>query len=132
LFGLYAGGLVLLYLLFVGLSLSSPVPGVRENVAAWAYLTVVTAVLGATGWVVTLGRTPSGAVLRTGELVVRERTGRLRRFPANVLADPKVVHRYGASFLGPEATEFIELRTSDGTRRTYLVGEGFFEGFRPA
>jgi hypothetical protein len=132
LFGLYGGALVAIYLVFVGLSLSSPIEGVRDNAFAWGYLSVVTVALAIAGWFLTLGRTPTGAVRRPDELVVRERTGRLRRFPGHVLDEPRVVHRYAASFLGPQPTEFIELRTADGARRTYLVGEGFFEGLRDA
>ena len=127
LFAVYAIALLAIYLLFLALALTSPVEGVRDNALPWLYLSVVTAALAAAGWLLTLGRTPSGAILRSEELVVRERTGRLRRFPAHALSERKVVHRYSPSLLGPQATEFVELRTSDRGRRTYLVGEGFFE-----
>ncbi|MCI4347293.1 MAG: hypothetical protein L3J97_01575, partial [Thermoplasmata archaeon] len=64
--------------------------------------------------------------LERDELVVRERTGRLRRFPKDDLRI-QVLRSNGAGFLGPTPTEYVEVATLYGVRRTYLVGIHFFD-----
>lgn len=129
LFGMFAGFLVVIYLLFVGLAIASPSGGIRSNVAAWGVFTLVAAGFILVGWSITLGRAPRGAWWRDGEIVVQERLGRMRRFPQSV--PTRVAQRYRIGLLGPEPTEFVELQAADGSPRTYLVAEGFFSPSRP-
>jgi hypothetical protein len=126
LFGMFVGVLLVIYLAFAALTLASPSPGVRSNVATWAVFSGMALVVALWGWLITFGRTPRGAVRRGSEIVVRERLGRPRRIPMDEATQPTVVHRYGRSLFGPEPTEFVEVRTTDQVKRTYLVGEEFF------
>jgi hypothetical protein len=127
LFATYLLALAVIYALFLGLALTSPSPGPRDDTAAWASLTLLAAALAGGGWTITLGRAPRGAALVGGDLAVRERWGRVRRFPAGSEAHRRVVHHYPSGILGPDATEMVELVAVDRSRRTYLVGEGYFE-----
>jgi hypothetical protein len=127
LFGLFLLVLVLIYLAFVGLGELGSSSGLRSAPAAWVVFSALAAGLAAWGWFLTLGRTPRSALVREGEILVRERLGRVRRFPVEWAVAPRVVQQYPASFLGPEPTEVVEVAGSDRVRRTYLVGERFFE-----
>ncbi|MCI4360143.1 MAG: hypothetical protein L3J91_00405 [Thermoplasmata archaeon] len=127
LFGLFVVVLIAIYAWFVGLALLGSHAGLLTAPAAWGLFTVVAVVLALWGWSITYGRTPKGAQRREGEILVRERMGRIRRFPIESVAGIKIAQHYPASFLGPEPTEFVELLTRERMRRTYLVGERFFE-----
>jgi len=127
---LFLGYLVLLlviFLVFIGLAYTSPSPGPRSDTSAWAVLALLGIGLAIGGWTITLGRAPRGAVVRGEEIAVRERLGRVRRFPVGDAAHLRVVHHYPAGFLSPEATEMVELVAADRSRRTYLVGSGYFD-----
>lgn len=117
--------LLVIYLLFVGLALSTRGASPAGNAIAWGIFSAFAAGFAISGWTITLGRAPRGFWRRSGELAVKERLGRVRRFPANGV--PKVAKRFGAGPLGPEPTIFVELTGTDGAKRTYLVGEGTIE-----
>lgn len=126
LFLVLAGGLALFFFTFLGLVLGSPDAGVRGDPAVYAFLGIVPLVFGGIGWFLTLGRAPRGARQGEGELVVIERTGRLRTFLEPVRA--RRVARYGESLLAPEPTEVVEVSGVTGSKRVYLVGRDFFSG----
>ena len=121
-------GLVLLaiYALFAALTLANPLPGVRDNLFAWAAFSALALLLAVWGWSITIGRAPRGVVLQREELLVREPLGASRRLPRSALNGLKVVQRYSAGWLAPEPTVLVEVRPERGRARTYLVGEAFF------
>jgi hypothetical protein len=124
LFGLYLLLLAVIYLLFVGLAVTSRPASPATNSLAWGLFSGLAALFGISGWWVTLGRAPRGVRMLGEEFAVQERLGRIRRFPSTT--ERHVVRRFPASPLGPEPTEFVELTERDGVKRTYLVGESFF------
>ncbi|MCI4353399.1 MAG: hypothetical protein L3K14_08500 [Thermoplasmata archaeon] len=123
-FLLFVVALGAIYGVFLAYSATSSVTGGSPSVAGILTGSVVVALV--VGWWVTLGQTPTVAWLERGELVVRERTGRLRRFPRDDLRI-HVLRTNGGGFLGPTPTEFVEVATIGGARRTYLVGIHFFD-----
>ena len=125
LFWVFGGLLAVVYILFVGLAFASHPAAPGSDPAAWGLFTLLAVLFAVSGWWITLGRTPRGAWIRDDELAVKERLGRVRRFPRTTA--PHVARRYGVSPLGPEPTEFVELTERDGVKRTYLVGKGFFD-----
>ena len=127
LFGLFLGMLVVIYVVFLGIAELGTQSGARSAPGAWAVFSLVAVLLAGWGWWITYGRTPRAAQKREGDLLVRERLGRIRRFPLDTAAAPRVVQHYEAGWLGPEPTEFVELVTRERSRCTYLVGERFFE-----
>jgi hypothetical protein len=125
LFGLFLVVLLAIYVLFVGIAEAGS--GVRSAPAAWVLFTVMAGVLAVWGWSITFGLTPRSAQRREGDVLVRERMGRVRRFPAATALTPRIVQHSDAGLLGPEPTEVVELITRERARRTYIVGEKFFE-----
>lgn len=126
LFLLFAVLLVAIYATFAALTLSNPVPGVRENLFAWAAFSLLALALALWGWSITIGRAPRGVLVRSEELLVRERLGGSRRVLRSALDGIKVVQRYPAGWIAPEPTVLAEVRVEGGRARTYLVGESFF------
>ena len=125
-FCLFAAGVLVIYLLFLGLTATSTSPGLRNSPTVYAALTIAVALLGVWGWFLTVHRAPRQAVLRDDALVVTERSGRARRFsPLGVRV--RVLYRYGPGLLAAEPTELVELSDAEGRRRNYLVGRGFFQ-----
>ncbi|MCI4350183.1 MAG: hypothetical protein L3K15_01535 [Thermoplasmata archaeon] len=114
------------YAAFVALAASSPTAGVRTDSAVYGALTVLALVIAGIGFLVTLGRAPRAAAWRDDRLVVRERTGGLRRFRRDGLR-VAVVYRYVPGFLSTEPAELVTVSDADGRHRNYLVGRGFFE-----
>jgi hypothetical protein len=127
LFGLFVVVLLVIYGAFVGLATAGSSSGVRSAPAAWAIFTLLAVLLGLWGWSLTFGKTPRSAQRREGDLLVRERMGRVRRFPVESAFSMRVVQRYHAGVLGPQATEVVELLTRERRSREYLVGERYFQ-----
>ncbi len=127
---LFMAALGVIYLAFAGLTIANPLPGVRDNLYAWGAFTLVALLLALWGWSITLARAPVGARKARDGLVVRERGGSVRRFEARALDELHVVQRYPNGLLAPAPTALVELRTPEGGKRTYLVGDGFFEDIR--
>jgi hypothetical protein len=116
--------LAVIYGVFLDLAIVSVTSGTNYTVEAILTIAVILAAI--VGWFVTLGQTPSEAWLENGQLVVRERTGRTRRFARDGLR-MHVVRSSPGGLLGPDPTEFVELSVASGRRHTYLVGESFFD-----
>jgi hypothetical protein len=123
-FLVFVVGLAAIYALFLAYDVAVAPAATEATVSGFLTVSVVLAL--AVGWWVTLGQTPTVAWVERGELVVRERTGRLRRFPTDDLRI-HVLRPNGSGLLGPEPTEFVELSVPGGPRRTYLVGARFFD-----
>lgn len=129
LFVLFLVALLVLYGAFIAEAAASA-PAVRSNSAIYASLTGVVAVALVVGWLVTLGPTPRSAWVDGSHLVVRESLGRLRRFDLGPGFEVRTVRSQRSSPLSPEPTEYAEVSASRGPRRTYLVGQEFFEFVR--
>jgi hypothetical protein len=127
LFGLFVVVLVAIYASFVVLAAASASSGIRSAPVAWGIFTLLAALLGLWGWTITFGKTPRGAQRRDDDILVRERLGKVRRFPVESTKAPRVVQHYGASALGPEATQVVQILTRERRPREYLVGDRFFE-----
>ncbi|MCI4335452.1 MAG: hypothetical protein L3K04_07500 [Thermoplasmata archaeon] len=123
-FLLFAGLLLLLWILFLAAQLASPYAGVRDNVAAIAVLALIAAGAAVAGHRLTLGRTPLTVRGDDGSVVIRERSGRERRIPAAFAASPAAVHSHRPTLLGSEWTETVELEWPGGMRRAYLLEKG--------
>jgi hypothetical protein len=128
LFGLFTVVLIVIYGAFIGLAALGPSSGVRSAPVAWGIFTLLAVLLGLWGWTLTFGKTPRSAQRREADLLVRERTGRIRRFPVESTRSMRVVQHYSGGVLGPDATEVVELLSRERSRREYLVGEGYFQG----
>jgi hypothetical protein len=127
LFGLFLVVLVVIYAWFVALAELGNHSGVLSAPVAWGVFSLLALLLAVWGWSITYGHTPKSAQRREGEILVRERLGRIRRFPIESVTTLKVAQHNGASLLGPEPTQFVEILSRERVRRTYLVGERFFE-----
>jgi hypothetical protein len=123
-FLLFLVGLAAIYGLFLGLAVRDTSAATGTSVEE--VLTAAVAVSLVVGWLVTLGQAPAAAWIANGQLVVRERTGRSRRFPAATVRF-HVLRTNGVGPFGPDPTEFVEVSAPGGGRRTYLVGAGFFD-----
>jgi hypothetical protein len=131
LFAVFGIALLAIYLLFLGLTVTSPSPGVSGNWVVYALLTVLTFGLGAVGAAVTLLRAPSGVSFTADSLIVSERLGKRRRWPLPPQLRLHVLQRYPRGLFGGEPTELIELSDGKGHRAAYLVGRGFFDRLEP-
>ncbi len=117
-------GLAVIYAFFLGYAVTSLSRASNGSVEAVLTISVVVAL--GVGWWVTLGQAPTLAYVEGAQLVVRERTGRNRRFRTDELRI-HLLRTNPASLLSPEPTEFVELSVPRGSRRTYLVGSHFFD-----
>lgn len=131
LFLIFGIALLVIYALFLGLTATSPSPGVASNWSVYALLTVLTFALGAIGAAVTLLRAPSGVAFAADSVIVSERLGRRRHWPRPPQLRLHVLQRYPGGIFGGEATELIELSDGKGHRAAYLVGRGFFDRLEP-
>lgn len=116
--------LVVIYAVFMGYAVTNVASG--TNGAVEGVLTAAVAVALAVGWFVTLGQAPRMAWVEVGELVVRPRLGKDRRYPTDTVRI-HVLRSNGPGFLGMDPTEFVEVSLPGGPRRTYLVGTHFFD-----
>ena len=121
---LFIIALAAIYAVFMVYSATAAVTGGTPVVPVTLTISVVVVLV--VGWWVTLGQAPKTAWLEAGELVVRERTGRVRRFPMAALRI-HVLRSNGVGLLGPVPTEFVEVAAPGGPRGTYLVGTHFFD-----
>jgi len=126
---MFGVALIFIFLLFAALAATSPAPGVAHNATVYAWLLVVTLLLGALGAYITILRAPRGAAFTTEGIVITDRLGRRRRWPPPPALTTRIVHRYPGGLLGLEATELVELSDSAGHSAQYLVGRGFFDRF---
>jgi hypothetical protein len=128
-FLLFLVGLAAIYGLFLGLAVRTA--SAATSMSVEEVLTAAVAVSLVVGWLVTLGQAPAAAWIENGQLIIRERTGRSRRFPAATVRF-HVLRTNGVGPFGPEPTEYVEVSAPHGGRRTYLVGANFFDFARPA
>jgi hypothetical protein len=126
-FGLFLGVLLVIYAAFAGLAAFGAGSGLRAAPVAWGIFTLLAALLALWGFALTFGKTPRSAQRRDADILVRERLGRIRRFPVESAASLRVVEHHTASFLGPLATQVVEIQSRERRRSEYLVGERFFE-----
>jgi hypothetical protein len=131
LFAMFGFALLAIYLLFLGLTATSPSPGIRSNLDVYAILTLLTLALGAVGAAVTLLRAPSGVAFADDAVIVSERLGRRRRWPLPPQLRLHILQRYPRGLFGGEPTELVELSDGKGHRSAYLVGRGFFDRLEP-
>jgi hypothetical protein len=124
LFLLLASGLLLFFAAFVALVAGSPVAGVKGNGAIYGFLTAVPLIFALVGGWFTLVRAPLGATVRDQNLEVTELFGRVRRWGLPVSL--RTIQKYPESPLSPAPTELVEAVDTNGRKRVYLVGEGFF------
>lgn len=130
LFLLFALLLVVIYGAFAALTLSNPLPGVRENPFAWLSFSGLAAVLGVWGWRITLGRAPRGVTVRPDGWWIHERGGRRTTVPGSALREPRVAQHYLPGWSAPGPTALVELPTERGVR-AYLLDEELLELARP-
>ncbi len=117
-------GLAVIYAFFMGYAVTSL--AAASDTTVEAILTGAVVVALGVGWWVTLGQAPTLAYVEGAQLVVRERTGRNRRFRTDQLRI-NLLRSNPSGFLSPEPTDFVELSVPHGSRRTYLVGSHFFD-----
>lgn len=117
-------GLAVIYAFFMGYAVTSLAAATDGTVEVVLTVSVVAAL--GVGWWVTLGQAPTVAYVEGDQLVVRERTGRNRRFRTDELRI-NLLRSNPSGFLSPEPTDFVELSEPHGSRRTYLVGSHFFD-----
>jgi hypothetical protein len=128
LFTLYGISLAIIFAFTLGLSYTGPAPLAQADPLAPATLGLLTVLLGCVGLALTFGRTPAGVRIEDEELWVRERGGRIRRFPAPPATRVWVEERYPAGFLTPGATELIRLAPPNGRVRRYVLESGLLSG----
>ena len=128
----FLGATLLVYAAFLGLFLSSPTPGVRDNPLALGFFSAFGALVLVVAYSITLHTAPKG-IRRDGEfLVVTERIGRERRYRSDPsILRPLILKRYGAGPLNDAPVVLLQLSQPDGARRAYLLDEGLIEGAAP-
>ncbi|HEV2520626.1 MAG TPA: hypothetical protein VGX00_08470 [Thermoplasmata archaeon] len=119
-------GLLAIYGLFLGSFLTAPEIGVRSNPVEYLAFTAVLGALVLFGFAVTVGRAPRDLRATATELWVRERSGRLHRFPSDAALSLVVLKRYPSGLLSSEGTEIVRVSHPEASPRTYLVETGFF------
>jgi hypothetical protein len=117
-------GMSSLYLVFLLLTIDSPLPGVRTNYLAVLVLTALLAAFVVIVWWETLARVPRSITLSDGMVVVVDRYGRARRFPRDRDTTLTVLHRYPSSAFAREPTELVRLKALAGRSGTFLIAEG--------
>lgn len=127
---MYLAALLLVYaVLLVGLS------GAPGGLGGNGGLIVAQGLIGLgiaiVGWTVTLGQAPRGVWVRENSLVVRERLGREREFPAPAEGGVVVVRRYAAGWLSNEPAAIVRLKDASGLPRVYLVGDTLIPAAAP-
>ncbi|MCI4330485.1 MAG: hypothetical protein L3K19_01375 [Thermoplasmata archaeon] len=128
LFTLYGGALAAIFGITLGLSYTGPVPVAEANPLVPLGLSLLTLALAAAGLWLTFGRTPSAVRIADDELWVRERGGRVRRFPAPPATRLWVEEQYPAGPLTPAPTELVRLTPPDGRARHYVFESGLLYG----
>lgn len=126
LFAVFALVAVGIYVLFTALVASSSSSGLRSDIAVYALLTALVALLLGVGFFVTLGRAPRSIAWGASDLIVRERLGGVRRFPRAGLATA-VVYRYPSGLLASGPTELVTVTDARGRYRNYLVERGVLD-----
>jgi hypothetical protein len=111
-----------LYAIVTGLMATSPYEGVRTDVAGYAVLSGIAMVSVLVAYLLTVGRAPWAMYASAGDLVVRERFGRVRRFPIDESLRVVSVRRSPASFFSPEPTETVQVSARDKSTAEYVVG----------
>lgn len=125
-FLVFAVGLVVLYVSFVGLA-AMGAGGLSGAPVALGLFTVLAAGFSAWAWSITLRRAPLRIRWSRGALAVEETRGRTRRFVRGPALEHVVVERYPASPLGPSPTELVRVGEAGGRQRLYLVEQGLFD-----
>jgi hypothetical protein len=130
-FAFFGLALVAILALFVGEAASSPDPGIATSGEVYGLLVLLTVVLAVVGGVITILRAPRGAAFAADGVLVTDRLGRRRRWPAPPRLRTHVLQRYAGGALMGEPTELVELSDGEGHRASYLVGRGFFDRLGP-
>jgi hypothetical protein len=124
---LYLAGLLVGYGAIVALLASSPYVGVRTNAILYVFLSVLAAGSACAGYLLTVGRAPWTVYVDGSDLVVRERFGRVRRFPIRDDLRVRFTQVSGPSFLSPEPTETVRISTKKIAAHEYVVERGWFD-----
>jgi hypothetical protein len=124
---LYLVGLLLGYAVVTIAVASSPYAGVRTDLWLYVFLSVLAAASAIGGYLLTVGRAPWAVYVVGSDLVVRERFGRVRRFPIDPSLQVRYTQSSGPSFLSPEPTDTVRIRAKRGPVREYVVEKGRFD-----
>jgi hypothetical protein len=124
---LYLIGLLIGYATVSSLIASSPYAAVRDDWVLYVFLSVLAAVSAIAGYILTVGRAPWAVYVDGRDLVVRERFGRVRRFPIDAGLEVRYTQSSGPSFLSPEPTDTVQIRSRRGRVREYVVEKGRFD-----
>lgn len=127
---LYLAGLALVYLLVTSLAASSPYPGVRDNLVLYGLLSAIGAASAVVGYVTTLRRAPFAIYTEGETLIVRERFGRVRRFPIDPTLRVELVRRRERGLLDPEPTETVRIGSGRLPTREYILEAGRIDAVR--
>jgi hypothetical protein len=128
LFSLYAIALGAILAITLALSFTGPAPAAQADPLVPVGLAMLTLALAAVGLVLTFGRTPSGVRFADEELWVRERSGKIRRFPAPPATRMSVEERYPSGFLTASPTHLVRLAPPNGRARRYVLEVGILPG----
>jgi hypothetical protein len=133
LFLFFVGSTLLLLLILILLVVTSPTSGVRDNPVDYGLFAAIGLVLIVASYALAMLPAPR-AVVRSGEdILVIERTGRVRRLrsdPARLR--PLVLRRYPAGPLQDGPVVLVEVALPSGSRRAYLVDEGLLGPATPS
>jgi hypothetical protein len=125
--------LIMIYAIFLFSLSTAPYPGPRSNWTGYGFLSLALALIGAYGFGLTVLRAPKDLRAGATEVIVRERTGRVQRFPTGPGYLVSVLKRYPAGPFSEEPTEIVRVSLPSGSARIYLVDQGFFpEASTPA
>ncbi|MHB8352352.1 MAG: hypothetical protein ACYDFT_06685 [Thermoplasmata archaeon] len=121
---LYLLAVFLLYFAILLLLVTSRYPGVREDFFAYGLFTVIASASAIAGYLVTVGRAPWAFYSTGSQLVIRERFGRVRRFPIGPELRVTLVRHIEPGVLSPEPTEVIRVTYAQRPTREYLLAQG--------
>jgi hypothetical protein len=131
-YGLFLAALLAIYGIFLGSFLTAPETGVRSNLSGYGLFSLLLVAIGLIGFVLTVWRAPREIRASDSEIVVRERSGRERRFPRGPGFVVSVLKRYPEGPFSEGPTEMVRVSLPDGTARIYLVNEGLIPAATPA
>jgi hypothetical protein len=120
-FTVFLSGLIGIFAVFLGLLATAPAPGVRTNVAAYGLFSLAFAGIAIASYVWTIHGAPRSVSVAPDCIVVVERSGTERIFPASASRKVTLVRRYRPDAWGP-ACDLVQISTPGQWSRSYLVG----------
>jgi hypothetical protein len=128
LFWLFVAATDVVVVVLLVLLATSPEAAVRDDALYYTIFGIIGLALVGASYALTLLPTPKGIARAGREIVLTERTGRVRRLGADRASlRPVLLARYEAGPLNERAVLLVEVALPSGRRRSYLLEEGLID-----